>query len=449
MRVWEEFLKLDGWHSSYSSVDKFLRHYARKIKSEKTRENVCGVLMLFCRYCSSDPDSLVSVSPEEASRLCQAFTDSLRDKDFSIRYANVSQAYLNTFFRENGFTANRALKVERYYQPARYRKRAEYVPTSDEIYKMGYAAGTAKNRAMLFALYTSGLRNSTLRGIRIKDVKEELDSGKNCVKIPVYPEMKQVDSGACKGNIPYYTFIGSESTQAIRDYLKDRKQKQGNMFDEEPLFCSDSNQISHEKQSGVPVSKKGLEDMVTRAARHAGIAKWSEVTPKCLRKAFDSVLRNNGLDPKDQEFLMGHILPGVQDPYYDSTKVEELRTKYAKLVFFRTAQVNKLDMIKAFAQTLGVDKIEVKIQKLREQHSELDESEALGRIVRQELGINPLETKMVKFRKNDEKDDCPDGNCRRYETKIVTENQLLHYLDEGWKLVKELRSGKIVVRHEL
>jgi hypothetical protein len=69
--------------------------------------------------------------------------------------------------------------------------------------------------------------------------------------------------------------------------------------------------------------------------------------------------------------------------------------------------------------------------------------------MRQELGINPMETKMVQYRKNDEKDDCSDGNCRRYETKIVTENELLTYLDEGWDLVKELKSGKIVVKRVL
>jgi len=45
-------------------------------------------------------------------------------------------------------------------------------------------------------------------------------------------------------------------------------------------------------------------------------------------------LRNNGLDVKDQEFLMSHILPRSQDTYYDKTKVEDLRRKYAQVVFF-------------------------------------------------------------------------------------------------------------------
>lgn len=446
MRVWEEFLKVDGWRSQFVSVDKILRHYARRVKSERTRENFCSTLMLFCKHCKTDPDALVALSSQEVSRYSQDFTDSLTDRGFSVRYVNVCQAFLKTFFKENGFVGEKELRVERYHQPARYRKKPEYVPTPEEIYRMGYAAGSAKNRAMILALYTSGVRNSTLRALRYRDVKDELIRGREVVKIPVYPEMKQTDEGACKGNIPYYTFVSQEAAQALKEYLDERKQVSGEMVDEELLFCSNSNQVSRKDQRLTPVSRNGLERMVKRAARLANVKQWRDVTPKSLRKAFESALRNNRLDPKDQEFLMGHILPGIQDPYYDSSKTEELRTKYSAVKFFKTEATDKLEMIKAFAQTLGIDKIEVKIQKLREKQSSLDEMEALGKIMREELGIRPLETRMIKHRKEDEPTDCGNGNCRQYETKIVSEKQLLQYLDQGWDIVKELKNTKMVIR---
>ena len=439
-------MKVDGWNSEYASVNRALRHYSRKIRSEKTRENFCGTLMLFCKHSGLNPDSLVALTSTDASRICQDFTDYLRERNYSIRYVNVSQAYLRTYFRENDFRADRELKIERYHQPSRYRKKSEYIPDSEEIHKMGYASSSSKNRTMIFALYTSGFRNSTLRAIRYGDVRRDLEANLNTVKISVYPEMKKVDPAACKGDIPYYSFIDTETVKSLREYLKERRENFGEIVDEEPLFCSDSNQVQGSRQRSTRVSKNGLERMVKRAARQAGMERWQEVTPKCLRKAYESALRNNRLDPKDQEFLMGHILPGTQDPYYDSTKVEELRTKYASIAFFKTPQMDKLEMIKAFAETLGIKKIEVKIQKLKEEQSNLGEMEALGRIMREELGINPMKTKMVKYRKNDEKDDCSNGNCRRYETRIVTEKELVPHLDEGWDLVKELRSGKIVMR---
>lgn len=228
--------------------------------------------------------------------------------------------------------------------------------------------------------------------------------------------MKKIDPDACKGEIPYYTFVDEETVKALKEYLDERKRTLGNVADGEPLFCSDSNQVALEKQPNTPVSKNGLDRMVKRAARLAVVQQWRDVTPKSLRKAFESALRNNRLDPKDQEFLVGHILPGTQDPYYDSTKVEDLRAKYSKVDFFKTTQVDKLEMIKVFAHTLGIDKIEVKIQKMREKQSSMDEMEALGKVMREELGIEPLETKVVEKRKNE---DCEDH--KKFERKIVDE----------------------------
>jgi hypothetical protein len=71
--------------------------------------------------------------------------------------------------------------------------------------------------------------------------------------------------------------------------------------------------------------------------------------------------------------------------------------------------------------------------------------EALGRIMREELGIKPLETRMVKLREKDE-----DGNNhKKYESKMVDEKELLSHIDDGWEIVKELKDGKLAIRREL
>jgi integrase len=144
----------------------------------------------------------------------------LRERDLSIRYINISLAYLKTFFRVNGFKNSTELEVERYYQPSRYMKRDEYIPTPEESYRMAYAAGTIRNKALILALYTSGSRNSTLRALRYRDIKEELKAGSDIVKVPVYPEMKDVDSDACKGNVPYYSFLSKEAVKVLREYFR-------------------------------------------------------------------------------------------------------------------------------------------------------------------------------------------------------------------------------------
>ena len=136
--------------------------------------------------------------------------------------------------------------------------------------------------------------------------------------------------------------------------------------------------------------------MVKRAAKNAGIAQWKDVTAHGLRKAFESALRNNRLDIKDQEFLMGHILPGSQDAYYDKTKVEEMRAKYARVEFFpqpmgseelRKRQI--LDMVRL----LGFPEERVrKVEEVLAKHKTVDE--AIEEI--RELGLDSFERREGK-----------------------------------------------------
>jgi len=273
-------------------------------------------------------------------------------------------------------------------------------------------------------LYTTGLRVSTLRALKVGDVIEELNKGLSIIKIPVYPEMKNNIPEACKGGIPYYTFASLEAVEALKEYLDERLKEYGSLNSEEPLFCSDTTNLPKEVRVKTPKRSK-------------------DVTPHCLRKAFESALRNNGLDIKDQEFLMGHILPGSQDAYYDHSKVEDLRIKYARINFFKKAEIDKIEMVKAFARTLGIENIEIKIQKMREKMPEIDEMEALGKIMREELGIKPLETRMVKHKKKEA--DC---NIKPYKSKIAEEEELVNYIEDGWEIVRELRDGKFLIRKQ-
>jgi len=425
----EKFLGVDGWKSSFESVDKVLRHYGRKVRSEHTRMNFLGALARFCEYVGyDDPDDLVKLSPQEVSRLVQGFIDSLRERGLSIRYVNVSLAYLKTFFRVNGFKNSMELEVERYYQPSRYMKREEYIPTAEENYRMAYAAGSTRNKALILALYTSGLRNSTLRALLYRDVKEELKEGFDIIKVLVYPEMKEVDPGACKGNIPYYSFLSKEAVEVLREYLDERRTAHGNIEDDEPLFISETTNIDPDERRQTMVMKKSLSAIVKRAAKQAGIKKWEAVTPHCLRKTFESALRNSGLDVKDQEFLMGHILPGSQDTYYDQTKVEDLRRKYAQVNFFPqrgfiTEEMRKRQLLDT-ARLLGY-----RDERLRRLEEVLAKSKNVDEAIE-------------KFRRFKENPGSEENNV-----KIVKgEDALMDHLKKGWTLVKELNHDKYLLK---
>lgn len=435
MRTWAGYLKVDGWRSEYDSVDRALRHYARKTRSESTREGFCDVLYRFLMFSGLDPVTVVGLSSEEASDLVQRFIDSQVERSLSIRTANTSLAYLKLFFRVNGYKNSRELEVERYHQPSRYRKRGEYVPTAEEIWSIAQASGSTQYRAMILMLYTSGLRNSTLRALRVRDVIDELRAVKRgeleIVKVPVYPEMKELVPDACKGRIPYYSFISREASEALLDYITEREVAYGEVEPEEPLFISTSTNYPPELRRKSPVKKTTLAAVVKRAAKNAGIPQWKDVYPHCLRKAFESALRNNRLDYKDQEFLMGHILPGSQDAYYDRTKVNHLRNSYAEAKFFpsktRSSIAEKRKQLLQTAQLMGFE--EDKLRKLEEvlmRSKTIDEGIETFRRLREEENI---------------------GSDNQPTAKIVTgDEELLDALNDGWELVRELNGDRFLMR---
>lgn len=363
-----EYLRVDDWTSEYVSVNLLLKHLSRKCRSEASRRAYLRQVYSFCISKGLTPDELVELPKDRIEKLVQEHADEYNDSEHSIRYVNNIIHLLKTFFKVNGFKGAKALEIESYYMPSRYRKRPEYVPKKHETYMMADSACSLRDRAIILTLYSSGLRNSTLRALLYKDVGHELSKNIDNIMIPVHPEMKLVDPNACKNNIPYYTFICDEAIQALNLYVRERKEKYGKILGCEPLFTSEYNQISREERSSRIMSPRHLQQVVKQAAQRAGIPKCRHVTPHCLRKSFESVLHSElvdggRLDPKIQDFFIGHILPGSQDAYFDRNDVEQLRAEYAKLNFGRVAVENKFKVLKmavarAFEGT-GIDPYKV------------------------------------------------------------------------------------------
>jgi len=357
-------LKVDGWKSEYTSVNLLLRHLSRKSRSEASRRGYLRRIYSLCVSTHLTPDELVKLPKSKIEKLVQEYADKYNNGEHSVRYANNVIHLLKTFFRVNSFKGVKALEIESYYVPSRYRKRLEYVPRKHEIYLMADSACSLRDRALILTLYSSGVRNSTLRAILYKDVEHELAQNIDNIMIRVYPEMKLTDPNACKNNIPYYTFICDEAAQAIKLQLCEREKKYDKILSYEPLFASDYNQIPRKERGSTVMSARQLQHIVKQAAHRAAITNWQHVTPHSLRKAFETTLHSElvdggRLDPKIQAFFLGHILPGSQDAYFDQTNVKQLRAEYAKLNFGRVIVENKFKILvtavtKAFEGT-GID----------------------------------------------------------------------------------------------
>jgi site-specific recombinase XerD len=355
-------MKVDGWKSEYRSVDIVLRHLQRKSSgygtpSYASLEWYVSTLNLFCTYAGKDPDQLVSLPKPEIEELIHSYLDSLVVKGLSKKTVRTRRTCLIMHFKKNGFKGDRELDIEVYAVPARYRKQAEHIPSSDEILKMADGAKSVRDRAIILCMYTSGLRESTVKALRYRDVKHDLD--KSTILIPVYPEMKKIHPKACKNNIPYYTFFDSISSEALKSYLRNREARFGRMDENEILFApsAGASHVPHDVAKFKPLAKMEINRIVKNAARNAGLKEWNQVHPHCLRKSFEEAMRRRRPDgtmmnEKEAEFLHGHLLPGSQDPYFgsgirvqgsavsfDMTVATKLREEYSMVQFFPSRQL--------------------------------------------------------------------------------------------------------------
>ena len=441
--------------SEFPSVQKLLDYLQfRETCSEKSIIMYCWSLNKFrlwacssgwvklqvpSRVCST-PDDFIKWNREELETVTQRYLDEMRSRSLqhglSVRYLNTSLACLKRFFRVNGFCRenNNDLRIQSYHQPARVRNKKQYVPTLSEACKMAERAGNKRNRAIIQTLMSSGLRNTSLRALQVKDIVKEIEEGQQNLLIKIEPEWnRQRIPGSCKGGIFYYTFTSTESTRAIVEMLNQRKvydQKRGiDASDSDPLFMSGGVVLSKR----TPLSAKELQEIVKNAAREADIPDWKHVMPHSLRKVFESVLRSilvdgTSLDAKDQEWLMGHVLSGSQDAYYDWTKINRLREQFAKLLFEdrMTPDQQKLKMNKQLAVLLDIDVDKLKADKEKLLDRKLlvkDELELMEKAIKKK--ISPIKNKK--------------------EQKIVPKMDLAMYLNKEWAYVGNVDEKSAIV----
>ncbi|MCL4436321.1 MAG: tyrosine-type recombinase/integrase [Thaumarchaeota archaeon] len=447
--IWsiEVFLKVNGWTSEYESVQRFLNHLKRKSQSESSRLVFCEILSKFCRHIETDPDKLVSMSKDEIEETVHGYLDWLKSSGISLKRIKNDRAFLISFFRENGFKHDKELEIDVYHVPARYRKKPEYIPSKEEVFAMAGSAGGLKNRAIILCLFSSGLRNATFRALLYTDVKRDVESDKDTIMVPVYPEMKNRIARSCKNNIPYYTFFSPQATEALRTYLNERKKNNRKIEDDEYLFPPDDRRVPLEQRVRSSPSRTLVQTVVKNSARRCGkIEHWQDVYPHALRKSFESILRSpgGGMDIKTQEFLMGHLLPGSQDPYFgsgvrvqgssisfDERCVEQIREQYTKLPWGLAPSNDQVRKQAAKDQLKILEALNVLPKEQIETISELLDEKSVDEI--------DWPTLFEKMRKHDQGTQAP------ILQKAVTSENAEKLVEQGWRYVGTLPNGKVIM----
>jgi hypothetical protein len=251
--------------------------------------------------------------------------------------------------------------------------------------------------------------------------------------------------------------------------LQERERRYGPIRDEEPLFRSHSN-IPDAAARTQPITEDALQRLVKKAARKAGIKEWKDVRFHSLRKTFKAVLDagfvggGGQLAEDDKEYLMGHALPSQKAPYH-TANVQVLEERYSKLDWggAPTAPSTKYERLRQYARDLGFDPDEIVKEQME---TKIPRRAYKGRAPsdreRRETLIPPTEDELTKILQVglrqrlamsvSTKRTARNGGApldKSFESRIVGEAELVPLLNQGYDVVKELSTGRIIVRKPL
>lgn len=136
-----------------------------------------------------------------------------------------------------------------------------------------------RDRAILYLLFSTGLRVSELCSLT-RDIDFSSDEF----------------SIRGKGNKVRVVFISDDAKQAVKEYLKSRKDMDDALF----VKVGDE-KIKAEKEG---LARRSIERIVKQYAIKAGISK--KVTPHIIRHCFATDLLQNGADIRSVQIMLGH-----------------------------------------------------------------------------------------------------------------------------------------------
>jgi len=159
-----------------------------------------------------------------------------------------------------------------------------------------------RDKALILAMYSGGLRVSELADLRLRDLEKDL-SGARVIG---------------KGDKERQGFFSEEAAGAIAAYLPLRKARIKAERPTDALFIS-------KKGSGISVP--GVRWIIARYSDRSGLGK--NVHPHALRHSFATHLVNSGCDVRVVQELLGHASISTTQRY-THTDITRLRKVYEK-----------------------------------------------------------------------------------------------------------------------
>jgi len=332
-----------------------------------TQKKYALTVMRFCKAVGLEPRQWMSLDKFEARDLAWKFLEP-KIKDHS-GVARAEMAALKSFYRNRRgeqlpFDSGRGGK--HYFKAKRKKAAIEHIPSKEEMYQIIDMASNLRDKAILNLLFQAGVRVNVIEHLTYGDVQDSLDKGTIPLKVT-----SNLDHKLRGRDIPfYYTFLNGEAAQTLKRYCEVRHKRNKKTT---PLFPTKRGKSIHQHWVWV---------IVKNCVRKAGFDT-KAITTHTIRKSFRKIVRQANIDDDDKEQLMGHVIQGSREAYFDKKDIELIKKAYQKCNFQREvpeSEVTKLrkqlenSETKRLLQETRLSQLESQVKNLITQIKEMTET---------------------------------------------------------------------------
>lgn len=405
-------------------------------------------LDLFCRQNDLTPKVFVDLGRKNRKRLEDLIEDHvtrMESEGKSPGYVEGILKSVKSWLVHNEIELKRKIKISN--RGATPTLDDERVPEKEELRTL-LMYGDERASVTISLIAQSGLRLQVLGnargddGLTIRDLPE-LKVYLDRVGFTRVPTMIVVKPALSKANHKYFTFLPKEGCDHLAAYLNKRLSDGDKLTMRSPIIA---NKLGFRNGTGLEsqfMTTRNVSRIIRDTMRPR--FKWR---PYVLRAYFDTQLllaeSHGKVSHPYRVFFMGH--KGDMEARYSTNKgrlpenlIDDMRSAFAASVEYletnprpeRDKKEMLLEMWKEQAKMYGIDPMKVKIEKEKELGEELSLNE--------ELDLLTAEIKKITMPQLN-------NNDKPYQSKIIGEEELIAYIEDGWEIIRELSSGRFLIK---
>lgn len=423
-------------------------------------------LGVYCENTNTTPIEFAQIgikNVRDVEDLLMDYVSILEKKGYAPSYVEDVLKALRSWLSFNYVKLVRKIKIKNAGIPITLEN--EEIPSKT---KLGDVIDSAapRERVSISLMALAGVRPEVLGnysgndGLKISDIKDlEIKNGD--VFFVRIPAKVVVRSALSKAGHQYFTFLPEIGCKYLQGYLRERIADGEVIKPESPVITfhkgyrtKTNGNTSHLRTNTITKEIKGAFGIIIKER------------PYVLRSYFDTQLllaeSKGKITHAYRQFFMGH--KGDIEAKYTTNKhkladslIQDMREAYERSQSFlspfeqeETSEKNKkellLEMWKEQAQLYGIDPMKIRIEKQRiqqNQKTDLESSDSTD----DDIGAIKAAIQRI-MRKNTEPHFQTE--VKSYESKLVdNEDDLVSCIQNGWDVIKELNSGKVLLRRTI